>query len=164
MFEGPSPKHCRVKSLFCTRGHCDLDLCPQCHLLVRTNILSKFEGPCPKHCKVIKLFSTQDHGDLDHDLCPQCHLLVRTNIPSKFEGSSPKHCQVIKLFSTKGPGDLDLCPRIIYWWGPTSLLRVLTISIAELYAFLVLKIMVTLAFDLKVTYSSGPSSLLVWQS
>ena len=26
-FEGPSPKHCQVLSLFCTRGHCDLDLC-----------------------------------------------------------------------------------------------------------------------------------------
>ena len=74
MFEGPSPKHCRVISLFCTRGHCDLDLCPQCHLLVRTNIPSKSEGPSPKHCQVIKLFCTKGPGDFD--LCPQDHLLV----------------------------------------------------------------------------------------
>ena len=42
-FEGPSPKHCRVISLFCTRGHCELDLCyyviyrsrPTSHLSLR---------------------------------------------------------------------------------------------------------------------------------
>ena len=46
---------------FRTIGHGDLDhdLCPQCHLLVRTNISSKFEGPSPKHCQVIKLFRTK---------------------------------------------------------------------------------------------------------
>ena len=38
--------------LFSTKGHGDLDhdLCPRCHLLVRTNIPSKLEGPIPKHC------------------------------------------------------------------------------------------------------------------
>ena len=92
--------------LVLSRGHCDLDLCPWCHLLVRTNIPSKFEGPSPKHCQVIKHFNTKGQGDLNHDLCPWCHLLVRTNIPSKFEGSSPKHCQAIK-----DPGDLDFCPQ-----------------------------------------------------
>ena len=110
MFECPSPKHCRVINLFCSRGHCDLDLCHQGHLLVKTNIPSKFKCSSLRLCRN-KLFSTKGHGDLDHELCLQCHLLVRTNIPSKFKGPVPKHCQVIKLFSTKGPGNLHLCPH-----------------------------------------------------
>ena len=111
-----------------------------------------------------KLFGTKGHGVFDHDVCPQCHLLVRTNIPSKFEGLIPKHCQVIKLFSTKGPCDLDLCPQdhllvrtniSTRFEGPNHK-RCRIISF-----FLVLKVTVTLTFDLKVIYSSGPSSLLV---
>ena len=103
MFEGPSPKHCRVISLFCTRGHYDLDLCPWFHLLVRTNIPSKSEGPSPKHCQVIKLFSIKGPGDLD--LCHLDHLLV---FSSKFEGPNHKHCSIVSCFSTKGHADLDL--------------------------------------------------------
>ena len=84
---------------------------------MRTNILSKFEDPSPKHCQVIKLFITKGPGDLD--LNPQDHLLVRTNIST--EGPKHKHCRIVSI--------------------------------------LVLKVMVTLTFDLKVI--SDPSSLLV---
>ena len=42
--EGHSPKHCQVIKLFSTKGPSALDLCPQDHLLVRTNISTKFEG------------------------------------------------------------------------------------------------------------------------
>ena len=87
---------------------CDLDhnLCPLCHLLVRTNNPSKFEGPIPKHCQIIKLFSTKGSGDLD--LCPQDHLLVRTNISTRFEGPNHKHCRNLSVSGTKGQGNLDL--------------------------------------------------------
>ena len=90
--------------LFSTKGHGDLDhdLCPQCHLPVRTNIPS--EGPIPKHYQLIKLFSTKGLGDLD--LCPQDHLLMRTNIST--EGPNHKHCRIISFFGTKGHDDLDL--------------------------------------------------------
>ena len=85
------------------------------------------------------------------------------NIPSKSEGPIPKHCQVIKLFTSEGPGDFDICPQDhqLVRTNISTKLRVLTISIAELEAFLVLKVMVTLSFDLKVMYFSGPFSLLV---
>ena len=82
-----------------------MTFCPQCQLLVRTNIPSKFEGPSPKHCQVIKLFSTKGPGELD---CPQEHLLVRTNISTKFEDPNHKRCRIISFFDTKGHGDLDL--------------------------------------------------------
>ena len=74
--------------LLSTKGHDELDhdLCPRCHLLVRTIILSKFEGPIPKHCQVMKLF-TKGLGDLD--ICPQDHQLLRTNISTEYEG--PNH-------------------------------------------------------------------------
>ena len=65
MFEGPSPKHCQVIKLFSTKYPGDLDLCPQDHLLVRTNISTKFEGPNHKHCRIISFFGTKGHGDLD---------------------------------------------------------------------------------------------------
>ena len=80
------------------------DLCPLCHLLVRTNIPS--EGPSPKHCQVIKLFSTKGPGDLG--FCPQDHLLVRTKISTKFEGPNHKHCRIVSIFGNVGHGDLDL--------------------------------------------------------
>ena len=123
----------------------------------------KFEGPSPKHCQVIKLFSTKGHGDLDHDLCPRCHLLVRTNIPSKFEGPSPKHCQVIKLFSTKGPSDIDLCPQdhLLVRTNSSTKSEGPNHKHCRIVSFLVLKVTVTLTFDLQFIYSSGPSSLLV---
>ena len=35
--DGPIPKHCQVIKVFSTKGPGDLDLCPQDHLLVRTN-------------------------------------------------------------------------------------------------------------------------------
>ena len=81
-----------------------------------TNIPSNFEGPIPKHCQVIKLFTTKGPDDLD--LCPQDHLLVRTNI-SKFEGPNHKHCRIISFFGTKGQGHHDL--KVIYSSGPSSL-------------------------------------------
>ena len=87
-----SLKHCQIM-LFITKGHDDLDhdLCPQGHLLVRTNILSKFEGPITKHCQVIKLFSTKGPSDQDH-------LLVRNNISTMFEGPNYKHCRIMSFF------------------------------------------------------------------
>ena len=41
-FEGPIPKHCQVIKPFSTKGPGDLDLCPQDHLLVRTNIYNSY--------------------------------------------------------------------------------------------------------------------------
>ena len=116
--EGPRSKHSQVIKLFSTKAHGDLDhdFCPQCHLLVRTNIPSKFEGPSPKHCQVIKLFSTKSPGDLD--LCPQDHLLVRTNISTKLEGPNHKHCRSVSFFGTKGHGDLE------FWLKRSSALQV----------------------------------------
>ena len=94
--------------LFSTKGHGDLnhDICPQWHLLVRTNIPSKFEGPSPRHCQINKRFSTKGPGDLD--LCPFDRLLVRTNISTKFEG------RIISFFGTKDHGDLDLKGHLLF--------------------------------------------------
>ena len=102
-------------------------------------------------------------GDLDHDLCLQCYLLVWTNIPSKFESPIPKRCQVIKLFSTKGPGDLDLCPQdhLLVRTNISTKFKGPNHKHCRIISFLVLKVTVTLTFDLKVIYSSGPFSLLV---
>ena len=113
IFKGPSPKHCQVISVFCTRGHCDLDLCPRCHLLVRTNILSKFEGPSTKHCKVIKLFSTKDHGHLDHDCCPWCHLLVRPLL--SLRALAPSIAKLSSFLVLNVLVTLTFARRIIYW-------------------------------------------------
>ena len=46
---------------FSTKGPDDLDLCPQDHLLVRTNISTKFEGPNYKHCRIISFFWLKGH-------------------------------------------------------------------------------------------------------
>ena len=64
---------------FSTKGPGDLDLCPQDHLLVRTNISTKFEGPNHKHCRIISFFGTKGHGDLDIWL--NGHLLFRSILP-----------------------------------------------------------------------------------
>ena len=93
-------------------GDLDHDLCPLCHLLVRSNISSKFVGSIPKHCQVIKLFSTKSSGGLD--LYPQDHLLVRTSISTKFEGANHKQCRIISFFDTKGHGDLWLKGHLLF--------------------------------------------------
>ena len=62
-----------VKTSWC------LDLCPQDHLLVRTNISTKFEGPNHKHSRVISFFGTKGHSDLD--LWLKGHLLFRSSLP-----------------------------------------------------------------------------------
>ena len=102
-------------------GDLDHDPCPQCHLLVRTNILSKFEGPIPKHCQIIKLFSTKEPGDLN--LCLQDHLLIRSNISTKFEGPNHKHCRIISFFGTQGQVILTFDLKVIYSSGPSSQLQ-----------------------------------------
>ena len=133
-----------------------MTFCPRCHLLVRTNIPSKlFEGPSFLVLKVMVI--------LTMTFCPRCHLLVRTNIPSKFKGPSPKHCQVIKLFSTKGPSDFDLCPQdhLLVRTNISTEFEGPNHKHCGIVSFLVLKVTMTLTFDLKVIYSSGPSSLLV---
>ena len=101
-----SLKHCQIISFLVLKVMVTLTMtfACQCHLLVRTYILSKFEGPIPKHCQVIKLFHTKGPGDLD--VCPQDHLLVRTNISTKFEGPNHKHCRTISFCSIKGHSDL----------------------------------------------------------
>ena len=76
-FEGPSPKHCQVIKCFSTKGPINLDLCPQDHLLVRTNISTKFEGH--KHCRIVSFFGTKGHGDID--LWLKGHLLFRSILP-----------------------------------------------------------------------------------
>ena len=84
---------------------------------------------------------------------------MRTNIPSKFVGPSTKHCQVIKLLSTKGPGDIEFCPQdhllvgtnmSIKFEGPNH-------KHCRIISLFDTKGQVTLTFDFKVTYSSGPS-------
>ena len=78
-FESPIPKHCQVIKLFSTKGPGDLELGPQDHLLVRTNISTKFEGPNHKHCRIISFFVIKGHGDLD--LWLKGHLLFRFILP-----------------------------------------------------------------------------------
>ena len=93
-----------------------------------------------------------------------CHLLVRTNIPSKFVGPSPKHCQVIKLLSTKGPGDIEFCPQghLLVGTNMSTKFEGPNHKHCRIISLFDTKGQVTLTFDLKVTYSSGPSSLFVW--
>ena len=57
-FKVPIPKHPQVIKLFNTKGPGDLDICPQDHLLVMTNISTKFEGPNHKHCRIISFSGT----------------------------------------------------------------------------------------------------------
>ena len=56
----------------------DLDLCPQDHLLVRTNISTMFEGPNHKNCRITSFFGTKNHRDFDRWLS---HLLFRSILP-----------------------------------------------------------------------------------
>ena len=100
-----------AKSLFCTRGHCDLDLCHQGHLLVKTNIPSTFKGSSLKHLWIISFLVLK----VMETLTMTCALVVIYWWGPTFLLSlrvlAPKHCQVIKLFSTKGPGDIYFCPQ-----------------------------------------------------
>ena len=68
-----------VIKLFSTKGPGDFDLCPQDHLLVRTNICTKFEGPNHKHCFISFFLGTKGHIDLD--LWLKGHLLFKSILP-----------------------------------------------------------------------------------
>ena len=59
-----------------------LDICPQDHLLVRTNISTKFENPNHEHCRSISFPGAKGHGDLDLRL--KGHLLFRSILPTSF--------------------------------------------------------------------------------
>ena len=74
-----SPSITKLSSFFSTKGPGDLDLCPQDHLLVRTNISTKSEGPNHKHCRIISVFGTKGHSDLG--LWLEGHLLFRSILP-----------------------------------------------------------------------------------
>ena len=89
---------------------------------------------------------------------------MRTNIPSKFVGPSPKHCQVIKLLSTKGPGDIEFCPQdhLLVGTNMSTKFEGPNHKHCRIISLFDTKGQVTLTFDLKVTYSSGPSSLRVF--
>ena len=73
-----SPSIAIIK-LLSAKGPGDLDICPQDHLLMRTNISTKFEGPNHKHCRIISFSGTKGHDDLD--LWLKGHLLFRSILP-----------------------------------------------------------------------------------
>ena len=83
------------------------------------------------------------------------------HFPSKFVGPSPKHCQVIKLLSTKGPGDIEFCPQdhLLVGTNMSTKFEGPNHKHCRIISLFDTKGQVTLTFDLKVTYSSGPSSL-----
>ena len=98
------------------------------------------EGPSPKHCRDIGLLSTRGH------LCHKGHPLVKTNIRSKFKCSSRKHCQIIRFLVLKVmmTSTMTFTRSVINW--------LLSPSIAKLSSFLVLKVLVTLTFALRIIY------------
>ena len=76
-------------------------------------------------------------------------------------GPSPKHCQVIKLLSTKGPGDIEFCPQdhLLVGTNMSTKFEGPNHKHCRIISRFDTKGQVTLTFDLRVTYSSGPSSL-----
>ena len=72
-------------------------------------------------------------------------------MPSKFEGPSPKHCQFIKIFSITDPGDLDLCPQdhLLVRTSISTKFEGPTHKHCRVISFLLVKVTVTLTFDLR---------------
>ena len=170
MFKGPSPKHCQVISLFCTRGYCDLDLCHYCLFdLGLTSLSTIFQSYRDSiwmwqgaQCSLLECCLTE----ISHPRTFAIRVIYwsRPNIPSKFKGSSLKHCQIISFLVLKVMVTLTMtfAHSVIYRWGPTSLLslRVLAPSNAKLSSFLILKVLVTVTFALRINYWWRPTSLL----
>ena len=122
MFEGPSPKYCWVISLFCTRAHCDLDLCQQGHLMVKTNIPSKFKGSSLKHRLIISFLVLKVMVTLTMTFALGIIYLWGPTSPLSMRVLAPSIAKLSSFLVLKVLVTLTFALRIIYWWGPTSLL------------------------------------------